>query len=217
MKNFKRQYFNMVEIVLALAVVAVAIVSLMAMLPVALRASKNSVAENSVAATVEIVKAKLDAEYKAKTFDVFQNAYPNAKPSTDIPVYGTSEADRYIKDTQIENLALQLTTGTISGTYKAEFFSGAFDSTAKTFATTDFDADVRIWRSPLDGTIYIPVKASNGVSSNLYAGTSDADNLNVKKVPTTFACTFFVEVSWPSGIKYENQEHRLYKFDYFVR
>ena len=45
MLTCNKKYFNMVEIVLALAVVSIAIVSLMGVLPVALKASKNSVAD----------------------------------------------------------------------------------------------------------------------------------------------------------------------------
>ena len=54
--KLSKMYFNMVELVLALAVVSIAIVALMGMLPVALKASKNSVADNSLSTVVEIMK-----------------------------------------------------------------------------------------------------------------------------------------------------------------
>ena len=223
MKNFmsklKIQYFNMVEIVLALAVVAVAvvavaIVSLMGMLPVALRASKNSVADNSVASVVEIMKSFVDRRYRNNNdFSTFQGKFVKAKltsSSDTVLKYGDSNEKYPSASLDLENYAFQITNGDINGTYRVELFSGKFDSGK--FAVTDFDADVRVWYDKLDGGIYIPIHTANiDYEKNFYkkGGTYE--------VPLTHACTFYIEVSWPSGIKYENQEHRLYKFDYFKR
>ena len=49
------------------------------------------------------------------------------------------------------------------------------------------------------------------IDNNIYKSDTPTE------VPLTHGCTFYVEVSWPSGMKYANQEHRLYKFDYFAR
>ena len=73
----------MVEIVLALSVLSIAIVSLMGLLPVALRASKNSVAENSVAAVVDVIKMRVDNIYNTSAdLTAFQS---NLESKTDLP------------------------------------------------------------------------------------------------------------------------------------
>ena len=210
--KLSKQYFNMVEIVLALAVVSVAIVSLMGMLPVALRASKNSVADNSVASVVEIMKSFVDRSYRSNDdFSTFQGKFVNAKPTSSASTvleYGDSNEKYPSASSDLEKFAFQITNGNTNGTYCVELFSGKFDSGK--FAVTDFDADVRVWYDKLDGGIYIPYKTDD-YEKNFYkkGGTYE--------VPLTHACTFYIEVSWPSGIKYANQEHRLYKFDYFKR
>ncbi len=211
MKSYNKNYFNMVEIVLALAVVAIAIVSLMGMLPVALRASKNSVADNSVASVVEIMKSFIDAEYKkASDFNSFQGKFQDDKPDYDESVileYSDGNTKFPSDSNVLKNYAFQITNGDTAGTYRVDLFSGKFEDDK--FAVTDFSADVRVWYKKLDGEIYIPTDTDN-LENNIYkSGT--------REVPLTHACTFYVEVSWPSGVKYANQEHRLYKFDYFAR
>lgn len=211
MKSYNKNYFNMVEIVLALAVVAIAIVSLMGMLPVALRASKNSVADNSVASVVEIMKSFIDAEYKkASDFNSFQEKFQDDKPDDDESVileYSDGNTKFPSDSNVLKNYAFQITNGNTAGTYRVDLFSGKFEDDK--FAVTDFSADVRVWYKKLDGEIYIPTDTDN-LENNIYkSGT--------REVPLTHACTFYVEVSWPSGVKYANQEHRLYKFDYFAR
>ena len=216
MKHFiDKKYFNMVEIVLALAVVAIAIVSLMGMLPVALRASKNSVADNSVSATVEVMKSFIDKEYTAGTFTEFQNKFKDAEnkyvQSDDTVIAYSDSSVKFPDDSNLQNYAFQITNGG-AGAYKVEFFSGDF-SDGK-FAVTDFDADVRIWHDKLDSKLYIP--AAVNVSDCLFEGNGTTDAAN-KKIGKDVGCTFYIEVSWPAGIRYANQEHRLYKFDYFSR
>lgn len=216
MSKLNKKYFNMVEIVLALAVVSVAIVSLMGMLPVALRASKNSVADNSVAAVVEIMKSFIDRQYKSKTefsgsgsFQAqFTNVKPTAAAATVLDYNDTN--DKYPSlSSDLQKYAFQITNGNTAGTYRVELFSGEFDSGK--FAVTDFDADVRIWYNMLDGEIYIPIYTNSSYANNFYKKDGTYE------VPLSHGCTFYVEVSWPSGVKYENQEHRLYKFDYFKK
>ena len=215
MKNFKKQYFNMVEIVLALAVVSVAIVSLMGMLPVALRASKNSVADNSVAATVEVMKSFIDNEYRTQSsFANFLSRFKNAAnkyPQTNATkVTYPNTAAKFPASGQLSAYAFQITNGG-AGAYKVEFFSGEFTGSA--FTTVDFDADVRVWYDHLDSKIYIP--AVSTVADCLFEGDENTNGA-AKKIGKDVGCTFFVEVSWPAGVSYGNQEHRLYKFDYFA-
>ena len=212
MKNYSKKYFNMVEIVLALSVVAIAIVSLMGMLPVALRASKNSVADNSVASVVEIMKSFIDGQYKSQSsFTAFQGQFVNDKPANNdsaVLAYGKSNQKIPSDSSDLQNYAFQITYGNTTGTFRVEFFSGDFSDDK--FAVTDFDADVRVWYKKLDGEIYIPTDTDN-IDNNIYKSDTPTE------VPLTHGCTFYVEVSWPSGMKYANQEHRLYKFDYFAR
>jgi competence protein ComGC len=200
--KLSKNYFNMVEIVLALAVVSVAIVSLMGMLPVALRASKNSVADNSVASVIDLMKSKMDRSFQSG-FDNLKTSVPGMKPSTS----DTFEYDSSVKDYNdavLENYAFQIYGK--NGKYLAEFFSGKFDSTSKAFSNTDFQADVRVWRENIKD-IYIPYDMTKNIKHDLVYG----------ELPDTHGFTVCIEVSWPSGISYENQEHRLYKFDYFAR
>lgn len=201
--KLSKQYFNMVEIVLALAVVSVAIVSLMGMLPVALRASKNSVADNSVASVVDLMKNKIDRSFNGG-FTNLKNSFPGEKPTSDEFEYDSSIKD--CNDTILKNYAFQV-AGTY-GKYQVEFFSGNFDDDTKTFQTTDFQADVRVWREKIKD-VYVPYNLELNVKEDLM--------ITDESLLENHGVTVCVEVSWPSGVKYENQEHRLYKFDYFAK
>ena len=207
----------MVEIVLALSVLSIAIVSLMGLLPVALRASKNSVAENSVAAVVDVIKMRVDQTYAASAdLNAFQSSlvevdddfFPDITDSTKL-AFDDSNTKFPANAADLEKYAFRITDGNTSGTYKVEFFSGIFDSGE--FTTTDFDADVRVCYDKLDGSIYIPINNEYNFTNKIFEKGSAVE------VPLNVACSVYIEVSWPAETAYANQEHRLYKFDYFAK
>lgn len=255
-----QNYFNMVEIVLALAVVSIAIVSLMGVLPVALKASKNSVADNSVAMVADVMKRFIDTQYDSlknynppplpenptpeqqadprykykKFYDDFARNFENSKPAAAQQQAHKNQykkEHRELNDSLMERFAFQITReDSNNGVYLVELFSGEWDEKASAndkdgeFAVTDFAAEVRVWRQTLDA-IYIPYyhylcsigddRFNRGdFERNVFEGNlSDTDDRNY---PDNAGCTVFVEISWPAGAAYPNQEHRLYQYNYFA-
>lgn len=239
MKNFKKQYFNMVEIVLALAVISVAIVSLMGIVPVALRASKISVEENSTVPVETLMKAYIDKKYKdyknsstAVFSDFLSNFYDgsSAEPSKNAPYDFSNKNNRQFTNADMKNYAFQITgiNSTNSELKKAiflvEYFSGEFKNGE--FTKIDAAHDIRLWYVPFDGILYIPhnmpytTQPNNGNDQEygknlIYSSTTNTEFVNGSNVKLDYGCTFFLEISSPSGSSYDKQEHKLYKYDYF--
>lgn len=248
MKHYSKKYFNMVEIVLALAVVSVAIVSLMGVLPVALRASKSSVEENNVVSVQAIMKAYIDGKYNAykdsqsATFANFLSDFYDASTvelSKAAPYDFSNKSKRQLSSADMKKFAFQITSINSSGAeskgiFLVEYFSGEFKDNE--FAKVDAAYDVRLYYKPFDGILYVPyhmpykekpknagdIMNEENVKKKYYpnlifSGNTESDfkDGSAAKVDLQYGCTFYLEVSHPSGVSYDKQTHRLFKYNYF--
>ena len=222
MLTCNKKYFNMVEIVLALAVVSIAIVSLMGVLPVALKASKNSVADNSVATVAEIMKAYIDNRYNNATnlSDLYSGTNP---PFSDTAVYTAVNAPSVASVLALNNGIFNMpnppfevyrNSSNEDGTYRVEFYSGDLGNTS--MRVTDFSAVVQIWKETLGGNIFVP--------QNVVSGTPTTGNISTifnnsvisgSNTTDPYVITLVMRISYPADASFDNQEHRYYKFDYF--
>lgn len=214
MLTCNKKYFNMVEIVLALAVVSIAIVSLMGVLPVALRASKNSVADNSVATVAEIMKVYIDNTYQNSTqlSDLYSNS--NSIANTD-SVFGGDFEQNFITPAQVMGLSNDLfPPGTFGGAFRifnSSSHQGAYRVELRSGdnnQVTDFSALVQIWKENFNGDLYCPYNHTTPVATGATANV-------ISSMPNYVAVTLVMRISYPAEATYANQEHRIYKFDYF--
>lgn len=235
MLTCNKKYFNMVEIVLALAVVSIAIVSLMGVLPVALRASKNSVSDNAVASISAMMKMYMDNTYQ--TVSSLNDLYNGSNaPFNELSNFGTGN-QRYEQNflAPAGVLALRNEEAVFSGRYPSgaarpsleiyydgspaaadrgcflvELYSGNNNQ------VTDFSALVQIWKESFNGQLYcyIPQSFQDSVPINnrMNSATGTGSNVTDSRV-----ITLVMRISYPADASYENQEHRYYKFDYFPR
>ena len=220
--KLSKKYFNMVEIVLALAVVSIAIVSLMGVLPVALKASKNSVADNSVATVAEIMKAYIENRYNAAAnlSDLYSGA---SHPFSDTPVYTAAAAPSVASVLALNNGIFNMTnppfevyrnSSNEDGTYRVEFYSGDLSNTS--MRVTDFSAVVQIWKENLGGNIFVPQNVVSGTPSSTNIPTIFNNSvINGSNTTDTYVITLVMRISYPADASFDNQEHRYYKFDYF--
>lgn len=260
--KFTKNFFNMVEIVLALSIVAIALVSLMGVLPVALRAGKDTVSEANSTPTVNIVKTLIDSVYNdvyysddsskrtekfdggsgsgaflenfignknvAKLDDDLKNKLKfDSKGASKIAVVGAGYLDfsdkskRQFSDDDMEKYAFQITQEkNNAGIYLFEQFSGKFDKKTDAdnkdgeFENIDSAMDVRIWYTMFSGFVYVPYDVTDSTKFKNNILTNMDDN-SANNLPIDHACTFHIQISYPSGVPYDQQEHKIYKFDYF--
>ena len=233
MKTFtcNKKYFNMVEIVLALAVVSIAIVSLMGVLPVALRASKNSVSDNAVATISAMMKMYMDNTYQSQSVsslsDLYQNSnapfnvYSNFSGSagyeqnflTPAGVLALRNENTVFPSTVSQSMQIYYDDNPIPadrGSFLVELYSGNNNQ------VTDFSALVQIWKESYNGQLYCYMPQSFSLTTLLPARL----NSSVRDGSSTTdgrVITLVMRISYPADASYENQEHRVYKFDYFAR
>ena len=214
--KLSKKYFNMVEIVLALAVVSIAIVSLMGVLPVALRASKNSVSDNAVATVAEIMKAYVDNQYNNYTgalsnfysFGGFGNLEDTLTTNTTFFATPATTIFGVNNPMEIYNLGN-------NGLFRVELYSGDLSNTSTRI--TDFSAGVQIWQETMNGSLYcyMPQRNNETVSDSIISGTSGTDLTQDPPQTDNEVITMVMRISYPADASYQNQEHRYYKFDYF--
>ena len=222
-----KKYFNMVEIVLALAVVSIAIVSLMGVLPVALRASKNSVSDNALATISAMMKMYMDNTYQTVTS--LQGLYQGANaPFNEYSNFSGNYEQNFLAPADVlalrnENTVFPSTvsqsmqiyydnnpSGSDRGSFLVELYSGNNNQ------VTDFSALVQIWKESYNGQLYcyMPQSFNSGTSVQNRINSSV---INGSSVTNNRVITLVMRISYPADASYENQEHRVYKFDYFAR
>lgn len=127
--KMKRKYFNMIEVVLALGVIALGVVGIMGILPVAINSSKAAVGDSYAADVANTFFSHIETALKAEG--------NWATELTDIPIEPTQlNADNtewnFTEDSGIERKS--------PGLYKIRLTQGA---------NTTFTAHARVWRENL--------------------------------------------------------------------
>lgn len=214
MKKMKKRWlkhgFNMVEVALALAVLAIGISSILVLFPVGINANKSAIADNNLADIGEYLMGYLRAGCAA--------AWASGKEEfiTDIPVgYDT------VKSFGSEGIDLSKyeDSGLLSGKnlHKLDG-NGAFLYQQMTGDVVDFAAVVRVWREAysfkaLDASKYTIEGESGKANSDSYAditvtpGSSEPIN--------KYATVFCIEISYPAQAPDSQRERRLFRQEIF--
>ena len=207
-KTLRKSFFNMVEIILAVGVVAIGIGSLMVLFPVGLNATNSAVADNSINNLADqflsYLEAKIRAEKKDDWADPAQNSLVSKIRSwprnTSCPnaLEFPSAADAE-DDAKWDKITLSGSTGSATlpffmrknnpGLYKIEQRSTYHDG-SETKETVDFSTLVRIWKEP------IRIDATNDV-------------------PEKYGVVLCVEFAYPAAKAASERENRLYKLELF--
>ncbi|MCF6175047.1 MAG: hypothetical protein L3J71_04730 [Victivallaceae bacterium] len=222
----KKQYFNMIEIALAIAIIAFGMSSILVLFPVGLNASRDSMADNYSADAVEQFVSYIQA-YANKGATEYDNLFITSTalyfitdtqpPATDInldsfgdnvlpPSPLTSGFLKELRDDSVTSRiagwdlyqAYDADNGGTSGSKKQIYFLvHRSNSPDITPAKYDFMATMAIWKSPVTVRIYTKtVGALEITESTLY---DDFAALNI-------------EISWPLNKPYKDRQKRYYQF-----
>lgn len=199
-QTVKKFYFNMVEIALAMAIIAIGISSILVLFPVGLNASKSAIADNNLADVAEY----LLGYYKHFILNEFRNnrsIYDNLK---DEP---TSE-DMNTQDwTSITNFAnLKNATGSLEN--RVFKFEQTTTPSGSSTPVVDFSAVAKIWVPAF------PSPAPAGTTFVLQSRNWNATGApySSQYIPATgnYAITVCLELSWPAEVPYQHREKRVF-------
>lgn len=192
MRKHRHTTFNMVEIALALAVIALGVISIMALFPIGLNAHRDSMTESYAADVSEQFIHQLEAMidrpggWAAFITDPVPTRLPTTKPAAD-----------YFAGTEAPNTNGTMFTGPAgSGTYRfLRYVDVDDDGTYDDDDILDFEAIVVVWQ--------------NQVSVPTGAGSST--------LPVTTAAALNLEVSWPARLPYAQRQKSFFRKELFNR
>ena len=184
--------FNLIEIALAMAVLAIGISSLMVLFPVGLNASNRAVAENNISDAIERLSAEIKGRLGADTNwegSTFLNAFGNTKPESN----------------EEENWLSQFTESDGTPRDVVFFNSGSFWFLKKRPGSdlVDFSAEALIWKESTRKVLAM------GVNGQLAGDREFTDNKNTVRL--------LVELSWPLEMPYQLRKnagnYRIFTFE----
>lgn len=187
-QRFQRFAFNLVEILLAMMVVGIALLAIIGLIPIGINASQKAVGNNYAAdsadQTLGFYAAWLRENWTAavQTPGIIPESPPDISTLNDFAAVESDTASSSEDGGSLYNIT------SLNGVYRIKQVTNTTDG-----AQLDFDAIVRVWKSPTTGWEYD--------GSNWAART---DSNYDKRVQLN------VEVSWPSVKPYSGRQKRFY-------
>ncbi len=203
----------MVEIALALAVLAIGISSILVLFPVGINANRSAIADNNLADISEYLMGYLRAGCAAEWTKIAEKKADGKNILSSDYFFTEKLADGYdsVKDlgntgvdpdgssygSKVTDNLYQLTTGTTNT-------NRAFLYKQMTGTVVDFAAIVKVWTET--PSFYI----------------RNATNNNIEQIPSsassslkTYAKVLCIEISWPAQAPYAQREKRLFRQEIF--
>ena len=193
--SFVRKCFNMVEVTLAIATVGIGVAGVMSMFPVAIRSSRDAVAQNYCADCVDqLISVVSNLAQHESVWGA--GSYVDSIPSsTSFAANIINEGSAYPAGTKAGNIYFP-SANPLGGV--AVMAAGATD-TSGNLTTPDFVAGLRFWKEPIHDLFLA------GQSFD-FAGLSN---------PYAYGFTLHIEVSWPLAKPYALREKRYYSYELF--
>ena len=212
----KKNFFNLVEVALAIGVAGIGIAGVMALFPVGLNASRDAMAENYCGDAAEQLMSYISAYCKASNANWNSTIYsvgdgpPNYIPSGagTLPLE-VSKSPSYTTDL-LEQAATWCTAidGSIycvgTGTTPANF--QLFKIVRKSGNYEDFAAAVRLWKGPITKLQAEMVAAGAAATPTVVVPAGGSYR---------YGTALYAEVSWPMSKPYSKREKRYFYKEIF--
>ncbi len=195
----KRHYFNLIELMLALGVIVVGLVSVMALFPIGANANRDAIAENYSAMAAEQMLNSL-AHYIRSSGTVWTSAVE----SGGIHAFGGT-------DTVTDKINHIKNQQPIPGSdYEASVPSGLVEVAGNMFmkSSNNFKEGFRI-------------EAKGGVADEymdfegMMALWQEKININGVEVDYPYGTVLNIEISWPSQLPYNRRQKARYRLEVF--
>ena len=195
-----KNFFNLIEIAVAIAVLAVGLSSIMVLFPVGLNATQDAIADNNVGDVATQIMEQIRG-YCLKETDWttgFVANIPTTRPSE--PQIGDYNA------APPKNGVLEPST---ASAYKFRAVQTSRDKTGAPIL--DFDAGIRIWRDNVSDFSGLP---DNDKIPPLQPATAP-----ITQATLHYFMPIYVEISWPLSLPYQARVNqgtvRTYRLDLF--
>lgn len=211
-RQIRKHPFNMVEIALAMAIIAIGLSGILVLFPVGINASKSAIADNNLADIAEYIMGYLQAGFNAEWI---HNAQHPDSPSDDFSKGWTND-----NNTGLESISLD-ENGNASGFTKLQDSNGEnflsnfliCNTDSRTFLfrqmtnnVVDFAAVVRVWEEDIN--FYVPKIKDDGAGTTMELSGSGND---ISK----YARNLCLEISWPIELPYADREKRVFRLEFF--
>ncbi len=179
--------FNMIEITVAIGVVAVGMVSLMVLFPIGFNAHRDAIGESYASDLADQVLHVMKYDIQKNWTKVA--SLPASKPTVADDVRTVAGSTQPFKTSD----------GAFSNIYTAEKEGGGstdgYYVEMKTGSMTDFSAQVLVWKSDVNVTLN---------NSTTWPATTQNKAIGLN-----------MEISWPAGKPYKNREKRCFHLEVF--
>ena len=193
----RKHLFSLIEIAVAMAVAAIGVAAIMALLPISLKSTSDSVGDTLAADVANSVIAQLDS-VAWEDFDLIQEL-PTSEPGK----FGVEKCLNYAeeKKSSSDYYLIAPSDGLQKGHFV--FMFGPKNKPA------DFAAEVRCWRREEESKA-LPLTILN-VETGKYRIVDAADIKHNSKTPLV---RLQIEVSWPITKVYKRRESRTFIREY---
>lgn len=181
----------MIEIVLALGVIAIGLVSIMALFPVGLNASRDAIAQNYAAELAETFLT-----------DRYVNAKQDFSIITSLGINKTSSLDSSGLETTPWGATTQLNPTCKLTDHSA---GGLWKIVQEKDGIPEFSGAIRMWRDSASYVRYDP----NDTDNDSKTPWDEED------FPANVAAQIFVEVSWPLEVPYDRRNKEIFNLEIF--
>lgn len=207
MKRQIRKYpFNMVEIALAMAIIAIGLSGILVLFPVGINASKSAIADNNLADIAEYIMGYLQAGCNSDWIKLAKNppgegdspSYPFAD---DLPTSASSVGDGGFSLDATGKDSKFPTPIPGDDADSANLFTdnhGTFLYRQMTNDVVDFAAVVKVWKEDVE--FYMP----------FFSKTAP-----IKTSIPEYARNLCIEISWPIELPYADREKRIFRLEIF--
>ena len=232
--NRKTRFFNMIEVLLALGVIAIGMTSILGLFPVGLNASRNAIAENCSSDVADQMTTYLKAMnelddgtlYTANFVGVSSKYNSNKLDATITETLINSESTAFLTAYKAGNTAAANFPRVATGwsvferntTPDRMFFIVQGPNCTVGSGPVDYSAMAIVWKSPvqikhvkLDGDPAVPaVWESWPLDSDVYSDYPTNTVINQAKA-YDYSAKLNIELSWPLVLPYSERKKRYYQ------
>ena len=226
--------FNMVEVALALVILAIGLSSVMVLFPVGLKASRSSIADNNLGDIAERMAAYVQAKYTSREM---WDAKGEGKTATDIADFESDvpsdepKLDKFTSKVDGMDGLLSVPNNTKYFLYRQYSDASKENGGNDEDRAVDFEAMIRVgWdKDSLEHQYYPLLEYDNGQATawkrlGSYArspasGVTDPGSGRMKAsgsdILTQCCKALIIEISWPADVEWANREKRIFRVEIF--
>ena len=211
-RQIRKHPFNMVEIALAMAIIAIGLSGILVLFPVGINASKSAIADNNLADIAEYIMGYLQAGCNTDWIKLAENppgegtsaTYPFADAlPTSASTVGDSGVTLNSNGQDATNFPNPVPGNNATTANLFAGSNGTFLYRQMSNDVVDFAAIVKVWRENIN--FYVPQINTDAVTS---------PHLINNSLPQ-YARNLCLEISWPIELPYADREKRIFRLEIF--